>query len=93
MNKKSWITKFQLTIAYEKAFEILNDFCRETDGEQSWTEVEIDGKFFDIECYQEEEHDDVKCNIYPTYPTKDGKWRATDGTKWVRLLTKEKANG
>ena len=89
MYRPSWITKSQLEVAYEKGLKLLNAFCFATDGEQSWTEIEIDGKFFDIECYQEEEQDDVVCNVYPTYPTKGGKYRATDGTKWVRLCTRK----
>ena len=89
MSNVSWITESQINIAKQKAKEILKDFCWETDGEQSWTEIEIDGKFFDIECYQEEEQDDVVCNVYPVYPTKCGTWRETDGTKWVRLCTKK----
>ena len=70
MYRPSWITKSQLEVAYEKGLKILNNFDRATDGEQSWTEIEIDGKFFDIECYQEKEQDDVVCNVYPTYPTR-----------------------
>ena len=67
MYRPSWITKSQLEVAYEKGLKLLNAFCFATDGEQSWTEIEIDGKFFDIECYQETEQDDVVCNVYPTY--------------------------
>ena len=89
MSNNSWITKSQLEVAYAEGLKILNYFDRAFDGEQSWTEIEIDGKFFDIECYQEEEQDDVVCNIYPTYPTNCGTWRETDGTKWVRLFTKK----
>ena len=70
MSKLSWITESQINIAKQKAKEISKDFCWATDGEQSWTEIEIDSKFFDIECYQEDEEADVVCNVYPTYPTK-----------------------
>ena len=83
MSKLSWITESQTNIAKQKAKEISKDFCWATDGEQSWTEIEIDSKFFDIECYQEDEEADVVCNVYPTYPTKCGAWRETDGENWT----------
>ena len=89
MDRLTWITKSQIEVARKEGLKILNDFDIADDSEQSWTEIEIDGKFFDIECYQEEEQDDVVCNVYPVYPTKCGTWRETDGTKWVRLCTKK----
>lgn len=89
MYRPSWITKSQLEVAYEEGLKILNNFDRAFDGEQSWTEIEIDGKFFDIECYQEEEHDDIECNVYPTYPTNCGKWRETDASQAIRLCTRK----
>tara|TARA_S200002703_G_scaffold158417_2_gene168720 strand:- start:2313 stop:2600 length:288 start_codon:yes stop_codon:yes gene_type:complete len=87
MSNLSWITESQINVAKQKAKEILKDFCWATDGEQSWTEIEIDGKFFDIECYQEDEKDDVVCNVYPTYRTNCETWRETDGKNWIRLFT------
>ena len=92
MSKLSWITESQINIAKQKAKEISKDFCWATDGEQSWTEIEIDSKFFDIECYQEDEEADVVCNVYPTYPTKCGAWRETDGENWIRLFTSKEVN-
>lgn len=92
MGKLSWITESQVNIAKQKAKKISKDFCWATDGEQSWTEIEIDSKFFDIECYQEDEKADVVCNVYPTYPTKCGTWRETDGENWIRLFTNRKVN-
>ena len=90
--KIEWITESQISIAKQKAKEILKDFCSATDGEQSWTEIEIDGKFFDIECYQENEKYDVICSVYPVYTTKCGGWRQTDGENWIRLFTNKEVN-
>jgi hypothetical protein len=92
MSRLSWITKSEINIAKQKAKKILKDFCSATDGEQSWTEIEINGKFFDIECYQEDEKDDVVCSVYPVYTTKCGRWRETDGGNWIILFTNKEVS-
>lgn len=86
MTKKSWITKDELTVAYKKALKIFNDFCK-GDDEQQWTEIEINNKYFDIDCYQEV--DEAFCSIYPTYCTKGGQWRETDFNRYIRLFTRK----
>ena len=86
-----WITESQISLAKQKAKEILKNFCPATDGEQSWTEIQIEGKFFDIECYQEEDND-VVCSVYPVYTTKCGRWRETDSENWIRLFTNRETN-
>ena len=95
-----WITKQELKTAKDMAIEIFKDFnkgyCHQ-EGEQTWTEIEINGKFFDVECFDDDmdkERTDTYCAIYPVYPTECGTWRETDGTKWIRLFTnKEVDNG
>jgi len=83
------------TINSQNLFEkIYKDFLKDLNqGEQSWHEIEIDGEYFDIECWDETgtERKETTCAIYPVYPTKNG-LRATDGTKWVRLFTNKESN-
>ena len=95
MNPSEWITEDELNQARVEAKEIWENFCNDLeacDGEQSWTEIKINDKFFDVECYDEEcDRTGIKqemyCNIYPAIPTENG-WRETDGTRWVRLFSK-----
>ena len=86
-----WITEQELKTAKTKAFEIFKDFCKDKQGcESDWVEIEVDGKFFDIECFDDnmsKERTDTFCAIYPVYPTECGKYRETDCDNWVRLFT------
>ncbi len=88
-----WITKQELKTAKDMSIEIFKDFNRaycHQEGEQTWTEIQINGKFFDVECFDDYMHKprtDTYCAIYPVYPTKCGKYMETDGTNWVRLFT------
>lgn len=88
-----WITKQELETAKDMAIEIFKDFnkgyCYQ-EGEQTWTEIEISGKFFDIECFDDDMNKprtETSCAVYPVYPTECGTWRQTDGTNWIRLFT------
>ena len=54
MYRPSWITKSQLEVAYEKGLKLLNAFCFATDGEQSWTEIEIDGNFLTSNAFKKQ---------------------------------------
>ena len=89
-SKEPWITKEQLNRATIKAKDIYQDFLREVGGgcEQSWDEIEIDGLYFDIECWDETEDQrrDTSCSIYPTFPTKENEYRETDGTRSICLF-------
>ena len=88
------ITESRLDKARLEAKKIYKDFLKDLNqGEQSWHEIEIDGEYFDIECWDETgtERKETTCAIYPVYPTKNG-LRATDGTKWVRLFTNKESN-
>lgn len=88
-----WINKQELKTAKNIASEIFKNFCSDYDcmeGEQAWTEIEINGKFFDIECFDDAMHKprtETYCSIYPVYPTDCGTWREADGTKYIRLFT------
>ena len=58
----NWINKQELETAKSMAFEIYKDFrsdCDCTEGEQTWTEIEINGKFFDIECFDDDIHNNM----------------------------------
>ena len=89
----NWITNQELKRAKVMAGKIYKDFCNSYDyqeGEQTWTEIDINGKFFDIECFDDDmdkPRTDTYCSIYPVYPTECGKYRETDGTNWIRLFT------
>jgi len=94
MSKNKWITAKQLKQGKVQAEKFYKEFLQDdSQGEQSWNEIEIEGQFFDIECWD----DDMKkprtatsCAIYPVYPTNDGfidGFRTCDGTKLIRLFT------
>jgi len=88
----NWITKQELKIAKVMASKIYKDFCNSYDyqeGEQTWTEIEINGKFFDVECFDDDmdkPRTETYCSIYPIYRTECGTWE-TDGGNWIRLFT------
>lgn len=90
-----WITAKQLEQGKVQAEKFYKDFLQDEIGdEQSWNEIEIDGQYFDIECWDDDmkkPRTETTCAIYPVYPTDNG-YRATDGTKYIRLFTnKEEA--
>ena len=87
-----WITEEQLEQAKLQAEKIYKAFFDGTypDVEQTWDEIEIDGQYFDIECWDEDLENprtETYCAIYATYPTDNGRWRECDGTKFIRLFT------
>ena len=95
MSKNKWITAKQLKQGKAQAENFYKEFLQDdSQGEQSWNEIEIDGQYFDIECFDddmEKPRTETTCAIYPVYPTNDG-LRTCDGTKWIRLFTnKEEA--
>ena len=86
-----WITEKQLEQAKVQAEKIYKEFLEDIypQDEQTWDEIEIDGQYFDIECWDEDLEKpriETTCAIYPVYPTGNG-YRSTDGTKWIRLFT------
>ena len=94
MSNVDWITSEQIGKAREIAKEYFDEFCEysslNTSFEQEWIEIEIDGQYFDLDCFDDNmdlPRTDVFCNIHPTYLNQDG-WRETDGTEFIRLFTK-----
>jgi len=95
-----WITGDELKQVKVQAKEIWEDFCSHTyeqAEEETWTEVEVNGKFFDIQCDDEwldrtGSKEEMYCNVYPVLSTKNTKLRDTDGTRSVRLFTKGNNN-
>ena len=92
-----WITEKQLEQAKVQAEKIYKAFFEDTypDVEQTWDEIEIDGQYFDIECWDEDLENprtETYCAIYATYPTDNGRWRECDGTKFIRLFTNGEKN-
>ena len=82
-----WITEEQLRKAKIQAKPIFQDFLRDEEGDDDWTEIEIDGQYFDINCWE----DDMKkpatetyCAIYPTHLING--LRQTDGQRYKRLF-------
>ena len=51
----NWITKEHLEQGRVQAKEIYREFLQDdSQGEQSWNEIEIDGQYFDIECWDDD---------------------------------------
>lgn len=90
----SWITNEELEIAHSLALPIFDDFYQnEGEGEESWTEIEVDGNVFDINCWDEGSGDGydlregaVHCVVHRTYINDNG-WRECDGENFYRLFT------
>lgn len=95
-----WITDSELKEANEKALEIFDNFyLNEGDGEEIWEEIEVNGKFYDINCWDEgigEGYNDregaVHCTIYPLDEDEKG-YRFNDGQRYIRLFTVDKSLG
>ena len=93
MSKNKWITAKQLKQGKAQAENFYKEFLQDdSQGEQSWNEIEIDGQYFDIECWDddmEKPRTVTSCAIYPVYPTNQDGYgmRTCDGTKWIRLFT------
>ncbi len=97
----NWITEEQLEqakVQAEKIYKAFFDVVKDINGEdynpdtveQTWDEIEIDGQYFDIECWDDDMENprtETYCAIYATYPTDNGRWRECDGTKFIRLFT------
>ena len=100
MTNENWITKDELKEVKVQAKEIWEDFCADLharEGEQTYTEIQVNTKYFDIECYDEAcdrtgNTMEMYCNVYPVTPAgyqlHGMEWREMDGTRWIRLFTK-----
>jgi len=95
MSKNKWITAKQLKQGKAQAENFYKEFLQDdSQGEQSWNEIEIDGQYFDIECWDddmEKPRTATSCAIYPVYPTNQDGYgmRPCDDTKWIRLFTNQ----
>jgi len=91
MSNVEWITEKQLEEGRVQAEKFYKEFLEDTyplEGEQTWNEIEIDGQYFDIECWDNDMKNprtETSCAIYPTYLINN--WRETDSEKWIRLFT------
>lgn len=95
-----WITDSELKEANEKALEIFDNFyLNEGDGEEIWQEIEVNNKFYDINCWDEgigegipDREGAVHCTIYPLEEDAKG-YRFNDGQRCIRLFTVDKSLG
>ena len=102
MSNVDWITSEQIGKAREIAKEYFDEFCEysslNTSFEQEWIEIEIDGQYFDLDCFDDNmdsPRTEVYCNIHAThFVPREGfdDWRETDGNKFLRLFTKTEAS-
>jgi len=95
-----WITDEEVKEANEKALVVFDEFYVNTGhGEETWTEIQVGDKFFDINCWDEgigEGYEDregaVHCTVYPTIELDNG-YRYNEGDKYLRLFTVDKTLG
>jgi hypothetical protein len=95
-----WITDSELEEANKKALEIFDGFyLNEGDGEEIWEEIEVNNKFYDINCWDEgisqgcnAREGAVHCTIYPLEEDAEG-YRFNDGCRCIRLFTVDKSIG
>ena len=96
-----WITDEEYTEAYKQAEEIADNFMANKflEGEEIWDEIWVNGKAFDINCYEEEMDMDtderttpVHVAIHPTIEHENG-LRSTDGETDERLFSYYPATG
>lgn len=101
MNVNDWITDEEYTEAYKQAEVIAESFMANKflEGEELWEEIWVNGKAFDINCYEEDfdmDEDErttpVHIVIHPTIEDGDG-WRTTDGETYTRLFSYYPATG
>ena len=96
-----WITDEEYTEAYKQAEAIADNFMANkfSEGEEIWDEIWVNGKCFDINCYEEEMDMDtderttpVHVAIHPTIEHDNG-LRSTDGETYERLFSYYPATG
>ena len=98
-----WVTEDHYKQACIEAKEIFDDFYADkSEGEETWTEIQIGDKSYDVNCWDEnidacwDENDEelydkrvgpVHCILHATYETQNGEWRETDGDLFIRLFS------
>lgn len=95
-----WITDSEIREATEQAVDIFDEFFLNTShGEETWTEIQIGDKFFDLNCWDEgmgDGYEDrkgaVHCTIYPTKELENG-YRYNEGDIYLRLFTVDESMG
>lgn len=95
-----WISDAELKEANAKALEIFDEFYINTGhGEETWTEIQVGDKFFDINCWDEgiglgDEYRSgpVHCCVYKLLE-KDGGYRYCEGDHYLRLFTVDASMG
>lgn len=95
-----WISDAELKEANEKALDIFDQFYDNIgDGEETWTEIQVGDKFFDINCWDEgigegyeERTGAVHCSIYELVE-KEGGYRYCEGDRYLRLFTVDASIG
>ena len=95
MNSIEWITDAELKEANEKAMKIFDIFysAGEEGYEESWTEVIVNNKYFDVNCWDEGIEDGyinregaVHCILHRVVEDEAGV-RSTDDDSYIRLFT------
>jgi hypothetical protein len=97
---QDWITDEELKEANKKALAIFDEFYDNIgDGEETWTEIQVGDKFFDVNCWDEgigydlpSREGAVHCSIYKLVE-EDGGYRYCEGDKYLRLFTVDKTLG
>ena len=88
---KHWITKYEYQKAFYEAEKIFGDRISRTSmyDEDYWVSVDIDGKVFDLNIWQENDNESAYCTIHPTKVNDKGQLE-TVGTAFIRMITLER---
>lgn len=88
---KNWITKDEHGRAFYEAEKIFGDWISRTAiyDEDYWVSVDIDGKVFDLNLWQENDGKSSYCTIHPTKVNDKGQLE-TVGTEHIRMITMER---
>lgn len=86
---KHWITKYEYQSAFYEAEKIFGDWISRTSmyDEDYWVSIDIDGKIFDLNIWQENES--AYCTVHPTKVNDKGQLE-TVGTAFIRMITLER---
>lgn len=90
---KNWITKDEHARAFYEAEEIFGDWISRIAmyDDDYWVSIDIDGKVFDLNLWQENGGESSYCALHPTKVNSKGQL-VTIGTKHIRMITMERHN-